>query len=167
MHLPSFDSYQTHNVLIYSHNVLIYSHPIDISLFTQIRFQIDFLNDKNDVYVHINPRFNENVIVRNSYINNTWGQEERSKSIGPLCSSPTFEMMVLFNKQSCSVSSNGVHLFKYFYRMPMDEIEQIAIKGDMDVNSIIVSPNNLQFSGNYIKPIEIRNPKIPFISPLR
>lgn len=76
-------------------------------------------------------------------------------------------MMILFNKQSCSVASNGVHLFKYFYRMPMDEIENIAIQGDIEVNSITVSPNSLRFSPNYIKPIEVRNPKIPFISPLK
>jgi len=131
------------------------------------RFKIDFLTAKGDVYVHINPRFSENVVVRNSKVNGSWGQEERTKSIGPLCTSPTFEMMILFNKQSCSVSSNGVHLFKYFYRYPMDEIEELAIDGDIDINSIAVSPNCLEFSSSYLKPIEYRNPKIPFICPLK
>lgn len=49
----------------------------------------------------------------------------------------------------------------------MDEIEFIAINGDIEVNSITVSPNSLSFSSTYIKPIEFRNPKIPFITPLR
>lgn len=49
----------------------------------------------------------------------------------------------------------------------MDEIEYIAIKGDIDVNSVVVSPNSLQFSNTYLKPIEIRNPRIPFISPIK
>lgn len=130
------------------------------------KFEINFFNEKGDAYVHINPRFSENVIVRNSKLNGKWGEEERSRSIGPLCSSPTFEMMILFNQQSCSIASNGVHLFKYFYRMPMDEIEGIGIIGDIDVHSVIVQPNSIQFSANYIRPIEIRNPRSPFITPL-
>ena len=50
--------------------------------------------------------------------------------------------------------------------MPLDDIDRMAIEGDVDVNSVIVQPNHIQFNNNYIRPIEIRNPPIPYITPI-
>ena len=41
------------------------------------RFHIN-LRSGSDIAFHLNPRFNENVVVRNTQINNSWGVEERS-----------------------------------------------------------------------------------------
>lgn len=41
------------------------------------RFHVNFRSG-NDIAFHFNPRFNENALVRNTQINNTWGPEERS-----------------------------------------------------------------------------------------
>ncbi|KAE8585833.1 hypothetical protein XENTR_v10021470 [Xenopus tropicalis] len=41
-------------------------------------FQISFkVGYTNDIALHINPRLNKNTLVRNSFINGTWGEEEK------------------------------------------------------------------------------------------
>lgn len=56
---------------------------------------MDMSTDRSDVAFHFNPRFNENgskVIVRNSFIDQRWGPEERQQDSFPFTAGKPFEV---------------------------------------------------------------------------
>lgn len=56
---------------------------------------MDLSTDRSDLAFHFNPRFNENgeqVIVRNSLIDQTWGPEERQLDFFPFTPGNPFEV---------------------------------------------------------------------------
>lgn len=56
-------------------------------------FDINFkVGSTGDLALHINPRMNENAVVRNSYLNGSWGSEERKLSYNPFGCGLFFEV---------------------------------------------------------------------------
>lgn len=69
---------------------------------------MDLSTDQSDLAFHFNPRFNENgeqVIVRNSLINQKWGPEERQLDFFPFIPGNPFE--VRHFPSNWSVSAGG------------------------------------------------------------
>ena len=63
-----------------------------------------FRNEQVDTALHFNPRFeSENQIVRNSYHNKKWANEERGGPSIPLVKGQQFECIVLTTNQSYKV----------------------------------------------------------------
>lgn len=59
---------------------------------------MDLSTDRSDVAFHFNPRFNDNgekVIVRNSFIDQKWGPEERHLDSFPFAPGEPFEVRPL------------------------------------------------------------------------
>jgi hypothetical protein len=52
------------------------------------------MSPRDDIAIHVSPRFNENCITRNSLQNMTWGVEENHGHM-PLARGQRFEIIIL------------------------------------------------------------------------
>ncbi|XP_078484148.1 galectin-8-like [Ciona intestinalis] len=103
-------------------------------------FSINFLGkDSNEIVLHINPRFKENQIVRNSLLDNQWGNEDRSLEMDfPFTPNAPFMVMVKVDKKGFTVMLNGFHLFHFAHRFkPLRKIRSVDFRGDVDMHKII------------------------------
>lgn len=71
------------------------------------RFQVDFIKG-SDVVFHLNPRFHEQTIVRNSCLGGRWGPEERD-GVFPFAPGRRFE--VDFIKRNCKYVKREIGRF--------------------------------------------------------
>uniref|UniRef100_A0A8D0CBW2 Galectin n=1 Tax=Salvator merianae TaxID=96440 RepID=A0A8D0CBW2_SALMN len=101
------------------------------------RFHIN-LKAGDNIAFHLNPRFNENVVVRNSKFNGSWGLEERNMPAGmPLFRGQSFTIWMLCEQQGFKVTINGQQQFSYNHRMSnLQGINQLEVEGDVMLTSI-------------------------------
>ncbi|XP_067012867.1 galectin-5 [Anabrus simplex] len=85
---------------------------------------------QNDIALHVNPRFKENQIVRNTRQNSEWGPEQR---FGPLSlkRGEAFEIAVLCEPAQFKIAVNGQHLCDYPHRLQYHRISHLVITGDV------------------------------------
>ncbi|XP_069765022.1 galectin-9-like isoform X2 [Narcine bancroftii] len=102
------------------------------------RFAINLKTGYSDnIALHINPRFDENAVVRNSKINQGWGQEERNLPFLPFVPGQTFEMQILVQPNCYKVTVNGRHLFNYNHRIqPLNQIDMLEVTGDVSLSLV-------------------------------
>lgn len=102
------------------------------------RFQIDFIKG-SDVVFHLNPRFHEQTIVRNSNLGGCWGPEER-EAMFPFVQGRRFELKILVEEDSFKVAVDGNHLLEYEHRVGgLEEVTLLRVTGDVALYS--VAPN--------------------------
>ncbi|KAF7244320.1 Galectin-9 [Varanus komodoensis] len=103
------------------------------------RFHINLKAGCNTVF-HLNPRFNENVIVRNAKFNNSWGSEERFLPSGmPLSRGQPFSIWILCEMQRFRVAVNRQYQFDYNHRVPnLQQIDQLEVEGDVTLSKVQV-----------------------------
>jgi hypothetical protein len=93
-----------------------------------------------DIAVHINPRFSENQVVRNSFQNGNWGSpEERSGPGFPLQKGGQFECIMLVQNDKFMISINGQHFCEFKHRIPKERVNHVVIQGDLQVNNVMFS----------------------------
>nr|XP_033809274.1 galectin-3-like [Geotrypetes seraphini] len=105
------------------------------------RFSID-LRKNNDIAFHLNPRFDKkpHSIVRNSMINNIWGEEERHTPKFPFHHGSPFKIQILCETHCYRVAVNNEHLFEYKHRIKeLKEINKLCINGDVTLTNIEVT----------------------------
>uniref|UniRef100_A0A4W5Q6I7 Galectin n=1 Tax=Hucho hucho TaxID=62062 RepID=A0A4W5Q6I7_9TELE len=94
-------------------------------------FQIDLGCDENHLALHFNPRFNDDtdgaVIVCNSKIDGSWGQEEREKH-SPLQRGSTVKL----TGDMFEVEMPNGHEIKFPNRHILDVITYVRIRGDLN-----------------------------------
>ncbi|XP_038615352.1 galectin-9 [Tachyglossus aculeatus] len=98
------------------------------------RFHVN-LRRGGDVAFHLNPRFDENTIVRNTQVSQFWGTEERSM-ISPMPFGPgqTITICIVCESHCFKVLVNGHHLFDYKHRLSdLQNINHLEIGGDIQV----------------------------------
>ncbi|XP_005987530.2 galectin-9 [Latimeria chalumnae] len=104
------------------------------------RFQIN-LKYPSGIAFHLSPRSDENAVVRNSFINQTWGKEERSL-LGnqmPLSSNQAFTICILCESHGFKTSVNGQYLFDFQHRwQQLQQIDQLEIKDNVTLTSVQV-----------------------------
>jgi len=93
----------------------------------------------SDVALHVNPRFNENTIPRNSFQNGSWGSEDRSGHGLPLQKGTPFESIILVQNDKFMVSFNGQHFCEFRHRLPKERITHVIVKGDVQVSNVTFS----------------------------
>ncbi|XP_051014438.1 galectin-9 [Acomys russatus] len=101
------------------------------------RFHVN-LRSGNDTAFHLNARFDENVVVRNSLINNCWGPEERSlPGRMPFSRGQSFTMWILCESHCFKVAVDGQHLCEYAHRLKnLPAINNLEVAGDIHVNHV-------------------------------
>uniref|UniRef100_A0A8C3XNP3 Galectin n=1 Tax=Chelydra serpentina TaxID=8475 RepID=A0A8C3XNP3_CHESE len=85
-----------------------------------------------DIALHINPRLNEKIVVRNSFLNGNWGQEERELTLNPFQPGQYFELSIRCGNGRFKVFANGQPLFDYNHRFrEFQQIDTLEINGDV------------------------------------
>ncbi|XP_034938051.1 tectonin beta-propeller repeat-containing protein [Chelonus insularis] len=92
--------------------------------------------DTHDIAFHFNPRLNENLIVRNTYQNGQWGDEERGGG-SPLKPGTDFSLKILCEERGYRVFIDDKEFTFYCHRIPSQNITHLRIKGLMTLHSIL------------------------------
>lgn len=152
------------NVCLHMFNQLI----IIIAIF---RFSINLLSRQlpngEDVAIHINPRFPQNYMVRNSKAKDSWGKEEVS-SIFPfsLKRGENFSIEILVTNDKYLIATNGFHFTEFRHRVPFKKVNAIEVKGDVTdvaVEQKIVTtyPHRIYTAGqNILTTVELYEPSV-------
>ncbi|KAM8853648.1 galectin-4-like isoform 1-T1 [Synchiropus picturatus] len=91
----------------------------------------------HDIAFHLNPRFQEGAVVRNSRLHGSWGREERELSTNPFAPGQYFEMSIRSGDKRFKVYVNGQHLCDYFHRVhSLAEVDQLDINGDVQISYV-------------------------------
>ncbi|XP_056394732.1 galectin-9-like isoform X2 [Hyla sarda] len=101
------------------------------------RFHVNLLNSRTrNIHLHINPRFREGALVRNTQDRGTWGPEERQTSYMPFYPGQSFQMEIRNEGGSFGVYSNGTKLFGYVHRLPFNQIDMIEVGGEVTLTFV-------------------------------
>ncbi|XP_038188232.1 galectin-8 isoform X1 [Arvicola amphibius] len=103
-------------------------------------FNVDLVVGKSrDIALHLNPRLNVKAFVRNSFLQDAWGEEERNITCFPFSPGMYFEMIIYCDVREFKVAVNGVHNLEYKHRLKeLSSIDTLAVDGDihlLDVRS--------------------------------
>ncbi|XP_028337479.1 galectin-8 isoform X2 [Physeter macrocephalus] len=111
-------------------------------------FSVNLLSGKSkDIALHLNPRLNVKAFVRNSFLQESWGEEERNITCFPFSPGMYFEelcrrfrglgvpcvhMIIYCDVREFKVAVNGVHSLEYRHRFKdLSHIDTLEIDGDI------------------------------------
>uniref|UniRef100_A0A8C3MMM1 Uncharacterized protein n=1 Tax=Geospiza parvula TaxID=87175 RepID=A0A8C3MMM1_GEOPR len=96
-------------------------------------------SDSKDIALHLNPRMKNKVFVRNSYLHDSWGEEEKEVANFPFSPGMYFELIIFCDAYQFKVAVNGVHTLEYKHRFKqLEKINIVEVIGDvhlLDVRS--------------------------------
>ncbi|XP_076749508.1 uncharacterized protein LOC143422617 [Xylocopa sonorina] len=105
-----------------------------------VRFAVNYqlgptLNPRDDIAIHISPRFPEGFVTRNHIVSMTWGVEENN---GPMWIQPgqEFQIFVLCDYNCYKIAINGKHFTEFVHRLPYEKVTHLVIDGDVEVQFI-------------------------------
>ncbi|XP_055969564.1 galectin-8 isoform X1 [Sorex fumeus] len=96
-------------------------------------FHVDLISGKSkDIALHLNPRLNSKAFVRNSFLQESWGEEERNITCFPFSPGMYFEMIIYCDVREFKVAINGVHSLEYKHRFKeLSNIDTLEVDGDI------------------------------------
>ncbi|KAM4642591.1 galectin-4-like [Discoglossus pictus] len=101
------------------------------------KFKVDLVNSMTrNTYLHINPRFREGALVRNTQDRGNWGPEERAISYMPFAPGQGFQMEIRNEGSHFGVYVNGAKSFTYVHRLPPNQIDMIEVSGDVNLSYV-------------------------------
>ncbi|KAB1273326.1 Galectin-4 [Camelus dromedarius] len=106
--------------------------------FNPVCFVINFkVGSSGDLALHINPRLNEGVVVRNSRLKGSWGPEERKLSYNPFGPGQFFDLSIRCGMDRFKVYANGQHLFDFSHRLSaFQTVDMVEIQGDVTLSYV-------------------------------
>ncbi|XP_051632461.1 LOW QUALITY PROTEIN: galectin-4-like [Manacus candei] len=85
-----------------------------------------------DILLHLNPRPADGVLVRNSHLGGSWGQEERDVPHNPFQRGRYFDLSIRCGNHRFKVFVEGQPLFDYNHRVPAGpHVDTLEIDGDV------------------------------------
>ncbi|XP_011496371.1 PREDICTED: uncharacterized protein LOC105360997 [Ceratosolen solmsi marchali] len=104
------------------------------------RFAINYqlgptLNPRDDIALHVSPRFHDGFVTRNHIKSMTWGPEENE---GPMWIQPgtDFEIIILCEYECYKIAINGRHFTEFAHRLPYSQVTHLVIDGEVEVTAI-------------------------------
>lgn len=108
--------------------VSVYPHSLTVNLRN---------SGTENIALHLNPRIKSGVFIRNSYLGESWGQEERELPVFPFSPGEYFEILILCQPHQFKVAVNGSHLFDFRHRVQdLSSIDQLEIMGDLELSDV-------------------------------
>ncbi|XP_067298651.1 galectin-5-like isoform X2 [Pseudorasbora parva] len=94
------------------------------------------LRHKIGIALHYNPRFDENMVIRNSYEDGKWGEEDRSGPF-PFNRGKPLQVAIICGHQAYEVFVNGerTHTYKHRYTK-LEDIDVLDIDGDLQLTFV-------------------------------
>ncbi|XP_037677628.1 galectin-8 isoform X1 [Choloepus didactylus] len=98
-------------------------------------FNVDLIaGTSKDIALHLNPRLNIKAFVRNSFLQDSWGEEEKNITCFPFSPGMYFEMIIYCDVKEFMVAVNGVHSLEYKHRFKrLSNIDTLEIDGDINL----------------------------------
>ncbi|VDN59696.1 unnamed protein product [Dracunculus medinensis] len=111
----------------------VYIHGIPIGE----RFNIDFVARNGAILFHYNPRFKEKKVVRNSFLIDSWGKEEREGPF-PFKKNHNFALEIQNQPYSLQIFCDGEHIGAFAHRAenPANDYHGLRIAGDIELIDI-------------------------------
>ncbi|KAI4896639.1 hypothetical protein NFI96_029897 [Prochilodus magdalenae] len=95
------------------------------------------LRHRSGVAFHYNPRFDENLVVRNTQTGTNWGSEERHGGM-PFYKGQPFQVIISCSPHQYTVLVNGQQVHTYNHRFhQLNEIDLVEISGDLSLTSVV------------------------------
>ncbi|MEE6474927.1 hypothetical protein FKM82_010540 [Ascaphus truei] len=96
-------------------------------------FTIDLKpSDSKDIALHLNPRMKQKVFIRNTYLFDSWGEEEKQQLHFPFNPEMYFELLIYCEPHQYKIAVNGAHLLEYKHRFKdLSRINTVAVNGDI------------------------------------
>lgn len=109
------------------------------------RFSVNFERSKEqDIPFHFNVRFDQRSVVRNTFTDGDWLEEDRAVESFPFMAGVSFDMIIRVETDKFLVAVNGQHFVEYVHRVhPIWSIDQVTIEGDLIVPSIKFNESDL------------------------
>jgi len=100
-------------------------------------FAINLKKSNGDIALHLNPRWKDKQVVRNSLIAGAWGAEERQGGF-PFEKNHIFDIEILNESYSIQIFINGEQFGAFAHRTDPHGIEGISVEGDVELIGIVV-----------------------------
>ncbi|KAM4825697.1 galectin-4 [Thomomys bottae] len=95
------------------------------------------VGSSGDLALHINPRLGEGSVVRNSFLNGSWGSEERKISYNPFGPGQFFDLSIRCGLDRFKVYANGQHLFDFSHRLSaFQRVDMVEVHGDVTLSYV-------------------------------
>ncbi|XP_005402837.1 PREDICTED: galectin-5-like [Chinchilla lanigera] len=103
------------------------------------RFSINLCTE-SDIAFHLNPRFDENTVVRNTQIQGSWGSEERWLPFNmTFRRGYSFKVEIICQAHCYMVFVDGQHLLEYAHRLKdLSAISHLEVEGDLELTTVNV-----------------------------
>jgi len=92
--------------------------------------------DGSNIVLQVNPRFNENCIVRNSFIGGEWKTEERSGGLGILRAGSNFNITILCQQHEFVIRIDGEPFTTFKHRLNQRDAKHLIIRGNAEIKAV-------------------------------
>ncbi|XP_044750245.1 tectonin beta-propeller repeat-containing protein [Coccinella septempunctata] len=118
-----------------------------------------------NIVLHINPRFSDNCVVRNTMIDGKWGKEEKEGAM-PFVKGQEFTLKIETSEDAYIISVNNEKFCTYRHRLPPQAVSHLSIWGRLQpfrlvIKSpeMIIDPNSVFWRqiGGHVRKVESCN----------
>lgn len=99
--------------------------------------------ESHDVALHFNPRLKENIIIRNTYQNGQWGDEERNGD-SPLRTGSNFTLKIVCEARGYRIFIDDTEFTFYSHRISPQSITHFRIKGLVTLCSVLYKSTSVR-----------------------